>query len=118
MRDMTLDLTEEQLKAYRRFIRARDLVKLVKTNDNIRNPYIPHRDYIDSIRFEGCNHSVFIQNDEWLEYKEASSAWWKIEPRFRHDQRMRASRGDYGVEDNWDEDGSDVVDIYQYFKEE
>ena len=44
---MTLDLTEEQLKAYRRFIRARDLVKLVKTNDNIRNPYIPHRDYID-----------------------------------------------------------------------
>jgi len=53
-----------------------------------------------------------------LEYKEASAEWWKIEPRFRHEERMRASRGDYGVEDSWDEDGSDVVDIYQYFKEE
>ena len=117
MMGMTLDLTQEQLKAYRRFIKARDLVKLVKTKDNIQNPYIPHRDYLDSIQFENNNHPHFIQNDEWLEYKEASAEWWKIEPRFRHEERMRASRGDYGVEDSWDEDGSDVVDIYQYFKE-
>lgn len=115
---MTLDLSEEQLKAYRRFIRARDTVKLIITRDNIRNPYIPHRDYIDSIRYEGSNHPLFIENDAWLEYKEASQAWWKIEPTFRHEERMRASRGDYGVEDNWDDDGSDVVDIYQFFKEE
>jgi len=38
MMGMTLDLTQEQLKAYRRFIKARDLVKLVKTKDNIQNP--------------------------------------------------------------------------------
>jgi hypothetical protein len=114
---MTLDLSEEQLRAYRRFIRARDLVKLVKTKNNIYNSYIPHRDYLDSVQLVGSNHSVFIQNDDWLEYKEASSIWWSIEPRFRHDERMRASRGDYGLEDSWEENESEVLDIYQYFKE-
>jgi hypothetical protein len=115
---MKLNLTEEQIKAYRRFIRARDLVKLVRTKDNIRNPYIPHRDYLDSVRLINENHSRFILNDEWIEYKEASLAWWAIEPRFRHEQRMRASRGDYGVEDSWEDDATDVKDLYQYFKEE
>ena len=115
---MMLKLTEEQLKAYRRFIRARDNVKLVKTKDNFRNPYIPHRDYLDSIRFENENHSQFILNDDWIEYKEASSAWWEIEPAFRHEERMRATRGDYGAEDDWDDDVSEVTDLYQFFEEE
>jgi hypothetical protein len=112
-----LDFTEEQLKAYRRFIRARDLVKLVRTSKNLGNKYIPHRDYLDSIHVTGMNHPMFIENEAWMEYKEASSAWWAIEPRFRHEERMRASRGDYGSEDNWDEDSSEIVDLYQFFKE-
>jgi hypothetical protein len=117
MKVMMLKLTEEQLKAYRRFIRARDHVKLVKTKDNIRNPYIPHRDYLDSIRFENENHSQFILNDDWIEYKEASLSWWEIEPAFRHEERMRATRGDYGIEDDWD-DATEVTDLYQFFEEE
>jgi hypothetical protein len=115
---MKLDLTEEQVRAYKRFIRARDAVKLVKTPHNIRNSYVPHRDYLDSIHVEGLNHPLFITNDLWLEYKEASAAWWAVEPAFRHEERMRASRGDYGPEDSWDEDVADVTDLYQYFKEE
>lgn len=116
---MMLELTDEQLKAYRRFIRARDKIKLVKTSENIRNSYIPHRDYLDSIRFEHQNHPQFILNDDWMEYKEASSAWWAIEPAFRHEERMRASRGDYGTEDSWDDDdATEVKDLYQFFKEE
>jgi hypothetical protein len=116
--DMMLELNEEQQKAYRRFIRARDKVKLVKTKDNISNPYIPHRDYLDSIRFDHENHSQFMVNDEWMEYKEASLLWWEVEPKFRHEERMRATRGDYGTEDNWDDDATDVTDLYQFFKEE
>lgn len=115
---MKLELTEVQLKAYRKFIRARDQIKLVKTNDNIRNPYIPHRDYLDSVQIIHLNHPLFVLNDDWLEYKEASLAWWAIEPAFRHEERMRASRGDYGAEDSWDDDATDVKDLYQYFKEE
>ena len=115
---MKLNLTEEQQKAYNRFIRARDEIKLVKTAGNFKKPYIPHRQYLDSIQLPNENHCQFIRNDEWWEYLEASQAWWDIEPRFRHEQRMRATRGDYGVEDNWEDDRQDVVDLYQYFKED
>jgi hypothetical protein len=30
---------------------------------------------------------------------------------------MRATRGDYGTEDDWD-DVNEVTDLYQFFKEE
>jgi hypothetical protein len=110
-------MTDEQLKAYKRFIRARDKVKLVKTNENIRDPYIPHRDYVDSIHVIDLNHPLFILNDPWIEYKEASAAWWAIEPRYRHDERLRATRGDYGDTDNW-EDPNEVESLDTFFKEE
>lgn len=111
-----LALSEEQTKAYRRFIRARDKVKLVKTKNNMGNPYIPHRDVIESIHVPGVNHPLFISNDDWIEYKEASSAWWSVEPRFREEERLRATRGDFDGEDNW-EDPTEVEDMYQFFKE-
>ena len=38
-------MTEEQIRAYKRFIRARDKVKMVKTRDNFSKPYVPHRDF-------------------------------------------------------------------------
>jgi hypothetical protein len=37
---------------------------------------------------------------------------------FRRLEETRATRGDYGDEDNWDDDRQDVVDLYQYFKED
>jgi len=110
-------MTEEQIKAYKRFIRARDAVKLVKTRENIRNKYVPHRDYLDSIHVTDLNHPLFIVNDLWMEYREASSAWWAIEPEYRHEERLRATRGDYADSDNW-EDPSDIETLDAFFKGE
>lgn len=112
-----MQLTPEQQKAYNRFVRARDKVKLVKTSKNHLNKYIPHRDYLDSIQIVGMNHPLFIENEDWLEYKEASAAWWAIEPAFRDVERLRASRGDYGVEDNWDDATVELPRLDEYFKE-
>lgn len=111
-----LALTEEQMKAYKRFIRARDRIKLVKTKKNMGYPYIPHREVIESIHVPGLNHPLFITNDDWIEYKESSLAWWAIEPRFRDEERLRATRGDYDSEDNW-EDPNEIEDMYQFFKD-
>jgi hypothetical protein len=108
-------MTEEQIRAYKRFIRARDRVKLVKTKENIRNAYTPHRDFTDSVHINGLNHPLFVVNDEWIEYKEASLAWWAIEPRYRHEERLRATRGDYLESDNWD-DPNDVESLDSIFK--
>ena len=108
---MTIKLTDEQAKAYARFIRARDKVKLVRTSNNFRNAYIPHRDYLEAVNIEGMNHPLFVTNDDWLEYKEASAAWWAIEPPFRNEERLRASRGDYGDEDSWDEEAEILEEI-------
>ena len=110
-------MTEDQIRAYKRYIRARDKVKLVKTKENYRNAYVPHRDFIDSIHITGLNHPLFIINDLWAEYKEASEAWWAIEPRYRHEERLRATRGDYGDSDNW-EDPNEIEGLDVVFKEE
>ena len=110
-------MTEEQIRAYKRFIRARDRIKLVKTKENIRNAFTPHRDFIDSIHIAGLNHPLFVLNDDWEEYREASAAWWKIEPRHVEEQRLRATRGDYGDMDNWDEP-NEVETLDVFFKEE
>lgn len=109
-------LTKEQQQAYDRFIRARDRVKLVRTSKNIRNEWIPHRDYIDSVKHEGDHHPAFEPNLIWEEYKQASSAWWKIEPEWRDEERMRMSRGDYGKQDSWDEVGRDIKDVTALIK--
>lgn len=113
-----MDLTPEQQKAYQRFIRARDKVKLVKTSGNYRQKYIPHRDYLDSVHITGLNHPLFVFNDDWLEYKEASAAWWAIEPEFRNVERLRATRGDYGSQDDWDDLAVELESLDSYFKEQ
>jgi hypothetical protein len=58
------------------------------------------------------NHPLFEQNDDWLEYKEASLAWWAIEPEFRKTERMSAIRGDYGSSDSWDEGSISIRDTF------
>ena len=106
-----LQLSEEQQKAYDRFIRARDRVKLVRTSKNIRNEWIPMRDYLDSYKADGEHHPLFEPNLIWQEYKDASLAWWKVEPEFRDQERMRMSRGDYGKQDSWEDSPSGVKDV-------
>jgi hypothetical protein len=106
-----IELTKEQKSAYQRFIRARDRVKLVKTASNIKNEWIPHRDYLDSYRADGEHHPLFEPNLIWEEYKQASSAWWAIEPEFRKNERMSMARGDYGKQDSWADAPSGVKDV-------
>ena len=107
-----IDLSEEQLKAYARFITARNKVGLVRVKGFSKTPWIPQRDYLDSVHVEGLNHPLFELNEEWIEYKEASLAWWKIEPMFRSIERMSAIRGDYGVADSWDEASPRMRDAF------
>jgi hypothetical protein len=57
---------------------------------------------LECIEVAGFNHPFYIENDDYIEYQGASSAWWKIEPQFRDNERMRSSRGDYGKPDNWE----------------
>jgi hypothetical protein len=109
-------LSKEQQLAYTRYIRARDRVKLVKTSLNIRNEWIPHRDYVESYRADGEHHPVFEPNPLWEEYKQASLAWWKVEPERRDEERMRMSRGDYGRQDSWEDVGKDVKDVTALIK--
>lgn len=111
-----MNLTTEQQRAYDRFIRARDTMKIVRTAKNIKLPYIPQRDYLDSYHETASLVPLFIPNEPWLEYKEASEAWWKIEPAFRDKERMRMSRGDYGVSDNWDEHEPKMRDMVSELK--
>lgn len=115
---MTNKLTDEQIRAYQRFVRAAEKVKLIRTTKNFTWPYVPHRDYMECVRPDGAHHPMFIENEPWEEYKIASEEWWRLEPDFRKSERMRASYGDYGDEDNWDDEPTEVKDTYQVLKGE
>jgi len=99
----TLELSTEQRKAYDRFIKCRDRMRIVPTKENRSFPFIPQSDTAGCVEVEGMNHPLFIVNDAWLEYKEAFQAWLDVEPAFRDRERLRATRGDYGKLDNWEE---------------
>jgi len=107
-----IDLTDEQKKAYARFIRARDKVGLVPRANKNKGAWIRHADVQSTVDIEGIGHPLFERNDEWLEYKEASEAWWKIEPQFRKDERLHMSKGDYGKQDSWEDRNNFVIDSY------
>ena len=96
-----IEFTPEQQKAYDRYITARNRVGMGSKKS--MGSWVPHRDYLLTVDVVGMNHPLFMVNDEWVEYKEAFAAWLKVEPRFRHDERMRMSRGDYGLQDSWEE---------------
>jgi hypothetical protein len=113
-----IDLSEQQLRAYARFITARNKVGLVRVKGYTKNPWIPTRDVIYCVDVTGLNHPLYVMNDDWLEYKEASLAWWAIEPMFRDQERMRATRGDYGAQDSWDELISKTKDVCSIINEE
>jgi hypothetical protein len=107
-----IDLSEEQRRAYKRFIIARDKVGVVRTQGYSKRKWIRQADVVCTVDISGINHPLFEQNDDWLEYKEASLAWWAIEPEFRKIQRMSAIRGDYGSSDSWDEGGANMRDTF------
>jgi hypothetical protein len=98
-----INFTPEQTKAYARFINARNNVSLGQYRKYNTKPWQPTSDVVCSVDIAGINHQLFEQNDAWLEYKEASLAWWAVEPEFRKTERMSMIRGDYGDTDHWRE---------------
>lgn len=95
------EFTKEQEQAYARYIRARNSVSLGQYRRNNRGGFVPTSDVLRTIDITGMNHPMFEPNDAWIEYKEASLAWWAVEPEFRKVERMSMIRGDYGVVDSW-----------------
>lgn len=111
-----IELNLEQQRAYDRYITARNKMGIgCRTKPR---KWIPSRDYLVCVNIAGMNHPMFVQNDDWVEYKEAFLAWLEVEPRFRHEERMQMSRGDYGTQDSWDERERGVTDSFFKLKEE
>lgn len=94
-------ITPEQERAYKRFIEARNRVRIGSYGKGMKGERVPLSDISATVDQAGMNHPLFEQNDEWLEYLAASKAWWAIEPEFRKTERMSMIRGDYGDSDNW-----------------
>jgi hypothetical protein len=113
-----MDFTEEQKRVYDRFITARNKVGLVRTAGFTKRPWIRTADVVCTVDVAGINHPLFEVNEDWFEYKEASLAWWAIEPELRKLERLSAIRGDYGISDSWDEAGVTVKDTFSVIKEE
>jgi hypothetical protein len=103
--------TQEQIKAYKRYITARNNVSLGQYRKYNKGAWSPTAAVSCSVDVTGLNHQVFEQNDDWLEYLEASAAWWAIEPDFRKEERMSMIRGDYGDTDSWREKQHNVKEI-------
>ena len=112
-----IQFNNEQAKAYKRFITARNRVGLVRTKDYAKQAYIPQRQYT-AVDQAGINHPLFERNDDWFEYLEASEQWWAVEPEHRKTDRMSAIRGDYGTADSWNEEAPRVRDTYSIIQEE
>lgn len=113
-----IQLTDEQQRAYKRFIIARDKVGIVRTLGYTKRKWVRQADVLQTVDIAGFNHPFFEVNHDWLEYKEASLAWWAIEPEFRKTERMSAIRGDYGSSDSWEEGSPRIRDIYSVINEE
>lgn len=105
------DFTKEQTNAYLRFIKARNNVSLGQYRRYNKGAWQPTADVICTVDMAGMNHPMFMENDDWIEYKEASLAWWAIEPEFRKTERMSMIRGDYGDTDSWRDKAHSVKEI-------
>lgn len=113
-----MQFTDEQRRAYDRYITARNKVGLVRTAGYAKRPWIRTADVVCTVDVAGLNHPLFEVNEDWLEYKEASMAWYKIEPESRKTNRMSAIRGDYGVSDSWEEGSVRTRDTFSIIQEE
>lgn len=98
-----INLTTEQQRAYDRYIRARNSVSLGQYRKYNKGDWQPTSDVICTLDQANANHPLFIENDNWQEYKAAQEAWFAVEPDFRKTERMSMIRGDYGSADSWRE---------------
>jgi len=113
-----IQLSDEQQRAYKRFILARDKMGLVRTLGFAKRKWIRTANVVQTVDIVGFNHPFYEANYAWQEYKDASLAWWAVEPQFRKDERMSAIRGDYGTSDSWDENNSSVRDTFSVIQED
>ena len=113
-----MNLTDEQQRAYKRFITARDKVGVVRTLGYTKRKWVRQAEVIQTVDIAGFNHPFFEQNYDWLEYLMASAAWWAVEPEFRKKERMSAIRGDYGASDNWEDSTPRIRDTFSVINEE
>ena len=114
---MKLQLTAEQQRAYDKFIKARDEAGIVRTEGYTKRPWVRQAVVVQTVDVEGLNHPLFVENDEFIAYLDASETWWKVEPEFRKEERMSAIRGDYGASDSWNEEAPRLKDAYSITQE-
>lgn len=106
-----IDLTPEQQRAYDRFIKARNRVRIGQYGKYLKGQHVPLSSVLCVVDQTNMNHPMYLENDAWIEYLEASQAWWGIEPEFRKAERMSMIRGDYGDSDSWREKQSKVKEV-------
>jgi len=116
-----IELNKEQQRAYNRFIKARDRIRdnngyIGENEDEVLPEIIPPSDVMRTVDADHLGHPLFEVNDAYIEYREAFAEWLRVEPRFRDDERMRASRGDYGKQDSWEEPNERISDLVQLVK--
>lgn len=99
-----IELTKDQQIAYARFIKARNKVFY-------GDAWVRPSKFGECVYVEGMNHPLFPINDVYVDYLEAFQAWLDIEPKSRQENRMRASRGDFGTSDSWEERAGRVSDV-------
>lgn len=106
-----IELSEEQKRAYQKFISMRDKVGLGTYGRKQKNKLVPHSEVVCSVDIAGFNHPFFERNDLWLEYIKAFEDWLRLEPDFRKQERMSMIRGDYGDADSWRDKQPKVKEI-------
>jgi len=102
-----VEYTEEQQKAWARYMAAWDNVGLGRKRK--KGAWIPQSDVLGSVKSDGMLTPLFVPNEEC---KEASEHWKQVQPRHMHDERLRMTRGDYGLEDSWDAPNVSILDTY------
>lgn len=101
---------EEQQAAWKRYMTAWDRVGL--GNKRTKAAWVPQSDVLGSVKADGMPYPLFIPNEAWIEFKEASEHWKQVQPRHMHDERLRMTRGDYGLEDSWETPATNILDTY------
>lgn len=101
---------EEQQAAWKRYMAAWDRVGL--GSKRTKAAWVPQSDVLGSVKADGMPYPLFIPNEAWIEFKEASEHWKQVQPRHMHDERLRMTRGDYGIEDSWDTPATNILDTY------
>ena len=108
---MRVVMTDEQLKAWERYIK---MFKRVGFNKIHKEGHVPKSEVLRTVDVEGMNHPMFEPNLIWLDYLEAVTEWHKVEP-IR--PRMSAITGDYGDCDDWEDEPQKIKDSYAKLKD-